>query len=104
MSLTGTPRMGKPRATDVRQQLSEADAMLGRAGRVTRRRASDLLSQVETRLRSAADTVQSLKSDTVDRAKAAGRVADDYVSDNPWRMVGAAAALGLLVGVLVGRR
>jgi ElaB/YqjD/DUF883 family membrane-anchored ribosome-binding protein len=101
MRLTESRRMRTPRATDVRHQLSEADAMLGRVGRSTSRKAGDLLSQVEARLRSAADTVQGL---SVDRARAAGRVADDYVSDNPWRMVGVAAVIGLLAGMIAGRR
>ena len=29
---------------------------------------------------------------------------DDYVHDNPWSSIGVAAALGLLIGVLIGRR
>ena len=32
------------------------------------------------------------------------RKTDEYVRDNPWSSIGAAAALGLLVGVLLGRR
>jgi ElaB/YqjD/DUF883 family membrane-anchored ribosome-binding protein len=29
---------------------------------------------------------------------------DEYVRDRPWQAVGVAAAAGLLVGLLVGRR
>ena len=49
MRLTESRRMRTPRATDVRHQLSEADAMLGRVGRSTSRKAGDLLSQVGAR-------------------------------------------------------
>ena len=104
MSVTGSPRTRTPKARDVRNQLSEAEFMLGQVGRASGEKASDLLSQVEGRLRSAADAVQGLQQDAIDRARAAGRVADDFVTDNPWRMVGVAAALGLVVGVLFGRR
>jgi ElaB/YqjD/DUF883 family membrane-anchored ribosome-binding protein len=31
-------------------------------------------------------------------------VTDEYVHDNPWSSIGAAAALGILIGVLLGRR
>jgi ElaB/YqjD/DUF883 family membrane-anchored ribosome-binding protein len=31
-------------------------------------------------------------------------VTDEYVRDNPWQAIGAAAAAGFLVGVLIGRR
>ena len=40
----------------------------------------------------------------LDKAKAAGRAADDYVHENPWRSVGIAAGAGLIIGLLIGRR
>lgn len=104
MSATGWRRSRIPKAKDVRNQLSEAEFMLGQIGKETGEKASNLLSQVESKLRSAMDAVQGLQEDALDRAKAAGRVADDYVSDNPWQVVGVAAALGFLVGAFVGRR
>jgi ElaB/YqjD/DUF883 family membrane-anchored ribosome-binding protein len=36
--------------------------------------------------------------------KDAGRAADAYVQDNPWRAVGIAAGVGLVVGMLISRR
>ena len=104
MSATGWRSSRIPKAKDVRNQLSEAEFMLGQIGKETGEKASNLLSQVESKLRSAMDAVQGLQEDALDRAKAAGRVADDYVSDNPWQVVGVAAALGFLVGAFVGRR
>ena len=38
------------------------------------------------------------------RARQAAEYTDEYVHDNPWSSIGAAAALGLLIGVLLGRR
>lgn len=38
------------------------------------------------------------------KVKAAGHAADEYVHDNPWRAIGAAAGIGLVVGLLIGRR
>lgn len=37
-------------------------------------------------------------------ARRAATATDDYVHDNPWSSIGAAAAIGMLVGVLLGRR
>jgi ElaB/YqjD/DUF883 family membrane-anchored ribosome-binding protein len=78
--------------------------MLGQAAKETGERASSLFSQVEAKLRSATDAVQELQEEAISRARAAGRVADDYVSDNPWQMVGVAAAVGFLAGALLSRR
>jgi ElaB/YqjD/DUF883 family membrane-anchored ribosome-binding protein len=41
---------------------------------------------------------------TVARAKAAGHAADDYVHDHPWKAIGAAAGIGMIIGLLIGRR
>jgi len=38
------------------------------------------------------------------RAPAAARATDQYVDDNPWPVLGAAAAIGFLSGYLLGRR
>jgi ElaB/YqjD/DUF883 family membrane-anchored ribosome-binding protein len=40
----------------------------------------------------------------VRRAKAAATATDDYVHEKPWQAIGVAAAVGLALGVLIGRR
>jgi ElaB/YqjD/DUF883 family membrane-anchored ribosome-binding protein len=39
-----------------------------------------------------------------DRAKAAAQATDDYVHDHPWKAVGFAAAIGVILGMLISRR
>jgi ElaB/YqjD/DUF883 family membrane-anchored ribosome-binding protein len=38
------------------------------------------------------------------RARNTARVTDDYVREQPWRAMGITAAVGLLIGFLLGRR
>ena len=38
------------------------------------------------------------------RTREAARVTDEFVHDKPWYAVGIAAAAGLVVGMLIGRR
>ena len=38
------------------------------------------------------------------QARDAAATANDYVKDNPWYGVGAGAAVGIVIGVLLGRR
>ena len=40
----------------------------------------------------------------LNKAKEAATAADDYVQDNPWRSIGLAASVGLIVGLLISRR
>lgn len=75
-------------------------ATAGQAGEkvvAIRERLQDHLSAAKASLADAQAAV-------VDRAKQVGRYTDDYVHDNPWRSVGIAAGVGLVVGLLIGRR
>ncbi len=40
----------------------------------------------------------------IDKAKAAARVTDNFVHDRPWTAVGIGAGVGLILGLLIGRR
>jgi ElaB/YqjD/DUF883 family membrane-anchored ribosome-binding protein len=102
-----TAKFERRRKTAVREfgeALDQADALLKQAAVATGERASDLRSQVEAQLLSAKMKLYDLQDDALDTAKAAARATHEYVSDNPWQGVGAGAALGFIIGVLVSRR
>jgi ElaB/YqjD/DUF883 family membrane-anchored ribosome-binding protein len=104
MAASRLERGRKSLVKDFGDVLAEAESLLKQAAAETGERASDLRSQVESKLLSAKLKLQDLQDDAVDRAKAAAKVTDDYVRDNPWQAIGAAAAVGFLVGVLISRR
>jgi ElaB/YqjD/DUF883 family membrane-anchored ribosome-binding protein len=89
---------------DFSTMLTEAEDLLKRAGNETCERAKDLRAQVEAKLLSAKLQLQELEGEAMDRAKAAARVTDDYVHDNPWGAIGVAAAAGFLIGLMINRR
>ncbi len=89
---------------DFAEMLTEAEDLMKRAASETGDRAKDLRSQVEAKLRAAKSRLQEMQGDALDSAKAAARVTDDYVHDNPWAAIGAAAAVGFIVGLLMNRR
>ena len=89
---------------DFTEVLTEADSLLKQATKESGERASDLRAQVETKLRAAKMKLQDMQDDAMDRAKATARATDEYVRDNPWQALAVAAALGVLVGLLIGRR
>jgi ElaB/YqjD/DUF883 family membrane-anchored ribosome-binding protein len=89
---------------DFSSMLSEAEDLLKRASNETGERAKDLRAQVEAKLLAAKLRLQELEGEAVDRARAAARVTDDYVHDNPWSAIGAAAVAGFLIGMLLTRR
>jgi ElaB/YqjD/DUF883 family membrane-anchored ribosome-binding protein len=45
-----------------------------------------------------------IQTEVVAKTKAAARATDEYVHENPWRSIGFAASLGVVVGLLISRR
>jgi ElaB/YqjD/DUF883 family membrane-anchored ribosome-binding protein len=84
--------------------LSEAEELLKKAGTETGERARDLRAQVEGKLLAAKLRLQELEGEAVDRAREAAKYTDEYVHDNPWRMIGIAAAIGFVAGLMINRR
>ncbi len=76
--------------------------------RATAGQAGDKVSEIRLRaqdhLANAKLKLAEAETAIVDKAKEVGRVADDYVHENPWSSVGLAAGVGFLIGLLVGRR
>ena len=55
-------------------------------------------------LAGAKESLSTVEGSLLDKAKAAGESADDFVHRSPWEAVGVAAGLGLLIGLFIGRR
>lgn len=64
-------------------------------------RAKDKLSK---RLAEAKESVQDVGADIVQRGRRAATVTNDYVHEQPWKVIGASAAIGLLIGFALTRR
>ena len=89
---------------DMRVVISDAEDLLrataNQAGEkiaVARERIQDSLHQAKVKLAEAEALVR-------ERATQAARYTDEYVHENPWRAIGAAAGIGLLLGLLISRR
>jgi ElaB/YqjD/DUF883 family membrane-anchored ribosome-binding protein len=89
---------------DLRVVISDAEELLRLGAEQTGASATEWRTRVEDRLSRAKIKLADLQDSAVAKAKAAGHAADDYVHDHPWKAIGAAAGLGLIVGLLIGRR
>ena len=88
---------------NLRVVVADAEELLrataGQAGEkvsAARERIQESLLAAKARIKSAEDAV-------VAKTKQAAIATDDYVHDNPWRAVGIAAGVGLVVGLLISR-
>ncbi len=90
--------------TNLRSVINDAEEVLRTTADQAGGKASELRVRMQERLQQAKIRLQDLQDGAVQRAKAAGHAADDYVHDHPWRAIGAAAGFGLVIGLLLGRR
>ncbi|HCI51905.1 MAG TPA: DUF883 domain-containing protein [Gallionella sp.] len=103
-NLSGTNDISKEKLMqDLQLVVSDAEELLrataGQAGEkvsAARERIQDSLSAAKVRL---ADAEEAM----LEKTREAARATDEYVHENPWRAVGIAAGVGLVVGMLISR-
>ena len=101
---TMTEVQGEKLTSDLKNVIQDAEDLLKMSAADAGAEATALRERVQARLVRAKERLQDLQVATVERAKLAGRKADEHVHEHPWQSVGIAAGIGLLVGVLIGRR
>lgn len=89
---------------DLRVVIADAEELMRSTAGEVGEGAAEARGRMLARLQSAKENLVHLQDAAVAKAKAAGLAADDYVHDNPWKAIGAAAGVGLVVGLLIGRR
>lgn len=90
--------------SDMKVVVSDAEEILRETAGVAGEKIGDLRERVAERLRDAKVRLDDAEAVLLDRTQAAARATDDYVNENPWRAVGIAAGVGLLLGIIIGRR
>lgn len=89
---------------DFKVVVADAEELLrvtaGQAGE----KAVELRGKIQSSLADAKLHLADAQQVMVDKTKAVGRASDEYVHDHPWRSVGIAAGVGLVIGLLIGRR
>ena len=89
---------------DFKVVLSDAEELLKATAAQTGEKASEMREKVAEHLKRAKFRLQEEQDKIVERTKQVAGATDDYVHDNPWQAVGVAAAVGFLLGLVIGRR
>ena len=91
-------------AQDLKIVISDAEELL----RATASQAGDKVSaareKIQDSLRQAKAKLAEVEDILIDKGKEAARATDEYVHDHPWKAVGIAAGIGLVIGMLISRR
>jgi ElaB/YqjD/DUF883 family membrane-anchored ribosome-binding protein len=90
--------------TDMKTVISDAEDLL----RATASQAGDKMGAARERfqesLYQAKVKLAEAEALVTERAKQAARYTDEYVRENPWRAIGVAAGIGLVLGLILSRR
>jgi ElaB/YqjD/DUF883 family membrane-anchored ribosome-binding protein len=89
---------------DMKVVIADAEDLLRATASAAGEKAAAARARMEDSLRTARLKVAEAQEVVVDKAKAAARATDDYVHANPWKAVGIAAGVGLVLGMLISRR
>ena len=90
--------------SDIKSVISEAEEILGATAEQAGEKIAHLRARIQARLRDAKVRLAEAEDVLVEKTRAAARATDDYVHESPWTAVGIAAGVGLLVGLILGRR
>jgi ElaB/YqjD/DUF883 family membrane-anchored ribosome-binding protein len=90
--------------TDVKTLVKDAQALLTAAAALTGEKAEEMRGRGMHLLDVALGKASTAQHQAIVKSKELAHNADVYVKDHPWRMVAAAAGVGVLVGVILGRR
>jgi ElaB/YqjD/DUF883 family membrane-anchored ribosome-binding protein len=82
---------------DAEELLRATASQAGEKAAAAREKIQDSLHRAKVKLAEAEEAV-------LDQTKQAARATDEYVHEHPWRAVGIGAGVGLIIGLLIGRR
>jgi ElaB/YqjD/DUF883 family membrane-anchored ribosome-binding protein len=90
--------------SDVSKAIAGAEDMLAQAANSTGEKAAELRGRALEQLKVLQVRMKEAQATALEKGKAAAHATDEYVHDNPWRSILAAASVGVVIGLLIGRR
>lgn len=89
---------------DMKSVIADAEDMLQATADQAGDKVASLRARIQDRLHGARVRLGEAETVLVDKTRAAARATDVYVHESPWTAIGVAAGVGLLAGLILGRR
>jgi ElaB/YqjD/DUF883 family membrane-anchored ribosome-binding protein len=90
--------------SDIKSVIADAEDMLHATADQAGEKVASLRARIQERLHDAKRRLAEAEAVLVAKTRAAARATDTYVHESPWTAIGIAAGVGLLVGLIIGRR
>jgi ElaB/YqjD/DUF883 family membrane-anchored ribosome-binding protein len=88
---------------DFRLVVSDTEELLRATAGVAGDKVSAARERIQENLDSAKARLAKAEEEFIVKTKEAAKATDEYVHDNPWKAVGISTAVGVIVGMLIGR-
>jgi len=89
---------------DLRVVVRDAEALLRATSGEAGEKMTEARARAEASLKQARERIKVAEEDAVQRSREIVDEAELYVKANPWQSLGLAAGVGLILGLLLGRR
>lgn len=89
---------------DLKLVVADAEELLAATANLTGEKVTAMRERMQENLRSARLKLAHAEEAVVLKTKEVAKATDNYVHEHPWKSIGVAAGVGLLVGLLIGRR
>jgi len=89
---------------EFRALVGSMDDVLAAAAGSSGEKLTELKGQAEANLMKAKARLGEMERRAARKARTLAADSDDYVHESPWTAIGIAATIGLLLGVLIGRK
>jgi ElaB/YqjD/DUF883 family membrane-anchored ribosome-binding protein len=89
---------------DFKIVIADAEALIKATANQGGEAVSNLRAKAEESLAVAKEKLADAQDALIEKGRVAAKATDEYVHEKPWNAVGIAAGIGLLVGLLIGRR
>lgn len=84
---------------DFKMVIADAEALL----KATANQGGEVLAALRTKTEDSLAIAKAKMAEVEEKVRVTASASDDYVHENPWRVVGAAAGVGVVIGLLIGR-
>jgi len=89
---------------DMKTLVKDAQELLREASLTTGDKAEELRAKGLALLETAMEKAHEVQAVAMEKGKVAAQNTDEFVHAHPWKAVGIAAGVGLLLGMLISRR
>lgn len=90
--------------SDMKSVIADAEDMLSATADQAGEKVASLRARIQERLHGARVRLSEAETVLMAKTRAAARATDVYVHESPWTAIGIGAGVGLLVGLILGRR